>query len=77
MCIEQEVLRVHGQIARVLVNQPVPLSICTYLKDRDVCSLPYKNNIDKNEQPHYNHQQFLSWLQDIDDKWEKNKVKIS
>lgn len=77
MSVEQEVLRVYAQISRALVNQPLPLSVCTFLKDRDVYSVPYKNNIDKNEQPHYNDQLFLSWLQDIDDKYKKNKVKIS
>lgn len=33
--------------------------------------------MDKKEQPYYDDQLFMSWLQDIDDKCEKNKVKIS
>lgn len=77
MSVEQEVLRIHGQMAHALVNQLLPLSVCTVLKDRDVYSSPYKNIIDKNEQPHYDDQHFLSCHQELDDKWKKNKVKTS
>lgn len=80
MCVEQEILRVHSRAARELVNQPLPFSVCTILKDQEVYNI---NNImtpeqdketDKKTRSLFNGSIFLSWLQEVDDKWEKIKV---
>jgi len=79
LSVEQEILRVHGRAARVLANQPLPFSVCTVLKDNDVYKImKHKQEEYKNEHVHsgYNGRIFLSWLQEIDDKWEKIKVTI-
>jgi len=36
LCVEQEILRVHGRAARALHNQTLPFSVCTILKDEEV-----------------------------------------
>lgn len=75
--VEQEILRVHGRAARSLANQQFPFSFCTILGDEEVCHI--KNNkhlLFGNRQNKYNGRIFLSWLQELDDKWEKIKVRI-
>ena len=77
LSVEQEILRVHGRAARALANQSLPFSACTILKDEEVYNLitPEQEEKDRNARSRYNGRLFLSWLQDVDDKWEKIKVK--
>ncbi len=73
---EQEILRVHGKAARALANQPMPYSVCTILKDEEVY-VPLDNKTEeksKDGRSRYNGRMFLSWLEDVDDKWDKVKV---
>jgi len=80
LSVEQEILRVHGRAARALANQPLPFSVCTILKDNEVYNIMTpEQEEDKNEHVPscYNGGIFLSWLQVIDDKWEKIKVTLS
>ena len=76
LSVEQEILRVHGRAARALANQAVPLSVCTVLKDAQVYNAPTaeQEEKDRTARSRYNGRLFLSWLQDVDDKWEKIKV---
>ncbi|XP_054720728.1 ankyrin repeat domain-containing protein 12-like [Uloborus diversus] len=69
---EQEILRVHGRAARAMANQTVPLSACSILKDEEIYNV-LEDDKDKNVRSRYNGRLFLSWLQDVDDKWEKIK----
>ncbi|CAG0919377.1 unnamed protein product [Notodromas monacha] len=107
LCVEQEILRVHGRAARALANQALPFSACTMLRDavlsnppppprdpwqnphqmlcypsceeggssRDRTGLPTSNGAGGTggARSRYNGRLFLSWLQDVDDKWEKIK----
>ncbi|XP_058121145.1 uncharacterized transmembrane protein DDB_G0289901-like isoform X2 [Anopheles coustani] len=75
LAVEQEILRVHGRAARALANQSVPFSVCTILKDEEVYNIitPEQEEKDRNARSRYNGRLFLSWLQDVDDKWEKIK----
>lgn len=79
LSVEQEILRVHGRAARALANQSLPFSVCTILKDDEVYNMitPEQEEKDRNARSRYNGRLFLSWLQDVDDKWEKIKVNIS
>ena len=79
LSVEQEILRVHGRAARALANQSLPFSVCTILKDEEVYNVitPEQEEKDRNARSRYNGRLFLSWLQDVDDKWEKIKVCIS
>ena len=76
LSVEQEILRVHGRAARALANQSLPYSVCTILKDEEVYNFitPEQEEKDRNARSRYNGRLFLSWLQDVDDKWEKIKV---
>lgn len=76
LSVEQEILRVHGRAARALSNQTLPFSVCTILKDLEVYNLltPEQEEKDINARSRYNGRLFLSWLQDVDDKWDKIKV---
>lgn len=76
LAVEQEILRVHGRAARALANQSHPFSVCSILKDQEVYNLitPEQEQKDMNARSRYNGRLFLSWLQDVDDKWEKIKV---
>lgn len=78
LSVEQEILRVHGRAARALANQSLPFSVCTILKDEEVYNMitPEQEEKDRNARSRYNGRLFLSWLQDVDDKWEKIKVCI-
>ncbi|XP_055315385.1 ankyrin repeat domain-containing protein 11 isoform X2 [Sitodiplosis mosellana] len=75
LSVEQEILRVHGRAARALANQSLPFSACTILKDEEVYNIitPEQEEKDRNARSRYNGRLFLSWLQDVDDKWEKIK----
>ncbi|KAK9499459.1 hypothetical protein O3M35_002491 [Rhynocoris fuscipes] len=76
LSVEQEILRVHGRAARALANQALPFSACTILRDEEVYSAisPEQEEKDRNQaRSRYNGRLFLSWLQDVDDKWEKIK----
>ncbi|XP_071446913.1 ankyrin repeat domain-containing protein 11 isoform X2 [Hetaerina americana] len=75
LSVEQEILRVHGRAARALANQALPFSACTILKDEEVYNVitPEQEEKDRNARSRYNGRLFLSWLQDVDDKWEKIK----
>lgn len=78
LAVEQEILRVHGRAARALANQSLPFSVCTILKDEEVYNMitPEQEEKDRNARSRYNGRLFLSWLQDVDDKWEKIKVSV-
>lgn len=77
LAVEQEILRVHGRAARALANQSLPFSVCTILKDEEVYNMitPEQEEQDRNARSRYNGRLFISWLQDVDDKWEKIKVR--
>lgn len=77
LAVEQEILRVHGRAARALANQSLPFSVCTILKDEEVYNMitPEQEEKDRNARSRYNGRLFISWLQDVDDKWEKIKVR--
>lgn len=78
LAVEQEILRVHGRAARALANQSLPFSVCSMLKDEEVYNVitPEQEQKDLNARSRYNGRLFLSWLQDVDDKWEKIKVRF-
>jgi len=77
LSVEQEILRVHGRAARALANQSLPFSVCTILKDEEVYNvITPEQEEDRNARSRYNGRLFPSWLQDVDDKWEKIKVKM-
>ncbi|ROT83568.1 Ankyrin repeat domain-containing protein 11 [Penaeus vannamei] len=74
LSVEQEILRVHGRAARALANQALPFSVCTFLKDEEVYNIiSPEQEKDGNARSRYNGRLFLSWLQDVDDKWDKIK----
>ncbi|KAL1517982.1 hypothetical protein ABEB36_001673 [Hypothenemus hampei] len=75
LSVEQEILRVHGRAARALANQSLPYSVCSILRDEEVYNLitPEQEEKDRNARSRHNGRLFLSWLQDVDDKWEKIK----
>ncbi|KAJ8400480.1 hypothetical protein AAFF_G00396040 [Aldrovandia affinis] len=73
---EQEVLRVHCRAARTIANQAVPFSACTMLLDSEVYSMPSENQGDENKsvRDRFNARQFISWIQDVDDKYDRMKT---
>lgn len=75
LSVEQEILRVHGRAARALANQVLPFSACTMLRDQEVYNIltPEQEEKHSNARSRYNGRLFRSWLQDVDDKWEKIK----
>jgi len=75
LSVEQEILRVHGRAARALANQSLPFSVCTILRDEEVYSAitPEQEEKDRIARSRYNGRLFISWLRDVDDKWEKIK----
>ncbi|KAI8791226.1 ankyrin repeat domain-containing protein 12 isoform X1 [Biomphalaria glabrata] len=76
LSIEQEILREHGRAARAMANQTLPFSVCTILREEEIYNqqeLEQVEDRDKNVRSRYNGRQFLSWLQDVDDKYEKIK----
>ncbi|XP_052230009.1 ankyrin repeat domain-containing protein 11-like isoform X1 [Dreissena polymorpha] len=77
LSIEQEILREHGRWARALVNQGTPLSVCTILREEEIYNFTEDQvrieEKDKRNRTRFNGRQFLSWIQDVDDKYEKIK----
>ncbi|XP_014426160.1 ankyrin repeat domain-containing protein 12 isoform X2 [Pelodiscus sinensis] len=74
---EQEVLRVHYRAARTLANQTLPFSACTVLLDAEVYNVPLDCQTDDSKtsvRDRFNARQFMSWLQDVDDKFDKLKT---
>ncbi|XP_078066845.1 ankyrin repeat domain-containing protein 11 isoform X2 [Mustelus asterias] len=74
---EQEILRVHCRAARTIANQAVPFSACTMLLDSEVYNMPSENQGDENKtsvRDRFNARQFISWLQDVDDKYDRMKT---
>lgn len=85
---EQEVLRVHYRAARTLANQTLPFSACTVLLDAEVYNMPQdvqasgmvSHSVESGEdgktsvRDRFNARQFMSWLQDVDDKFDKLKT---
>lgn len=74
---EQEVLRVHYRAARTLANQTLPFSACTVLLDAEVYNAPMDPQSDDSKisvRDRFNARQFMSWLQDVDDKFDKLKT---
>ncbi|KAH8379615.1 hypothetical protein KR009_006042 [Drosophila setifemur] len=73
--VEQEIIRVHSKAARSISGQSAPYSVCTYLKDDEVYNLitPEQDEKEKSARCRFNGRLLLSWLQDVDDKWEKIK----
>ncbi|XP_067308905.1 ankyrin repeat domain-containing protein 12 isoform X2 [Pseudorasbora parva] len=74
---EQEVLRVHYRAARTLANQTLPFSACTVLLDAEVYNMPQDVQGDDGKtsvRDRFNARQFMSWLQDVDDKFDKLKT---
>ncbi|XP_061450492.1 ankyrin repeat domain-containing protein 11 isoform X2 [Rhineura floridana] len=73
---EQEILRVHCRAARTIANQAVPFSACTMLLDSEVYNMPLENQGDENKsvRDRFNARQFISWLQDVDDKYDRMKT---
>ncbi|KAG9347812.1 hypothetical protein JZ751_003827 [Albula glossodonta] len=74
---EQEVLRVHYRAARTLANQALPFSACTVLLDAEVYNMPQDVQGDDGKtsvRDRFNARQFISWLQDVDDKFDKLKT---
>ncbi|XP_036087446.1 ankyrin repeat domain-containing protein 11 isoform X2 [Rousettus aegyptiacus] len=73
---EQEILRVHCRAARTIANQAVPFSACTMLLDSEVYNMPLESQGDENKsvRDRFNARQFISWLQDVDDKYDRMKT---
>ncbi|KAJ4947091.1 hypothetical protein JOQ06_009133 [Pogonophryne albipinna] len=73
---EQEVLRVHCRAARTIANQVVPFSACTMLLDSEVYNMPSDTLGDENKsvRDRFNARQFISWIQDVDDKYDRMKT---
>ncbi|OCT76635.1 ankyrin repeat domain-containing protein 12 isoform X2 [Xenopus laevis] len=74
---EQEVLRVHYRAARTLANQSLPFSACTVLLDAEVYNVPQESQTEDGKasvRDRFNARQFMSWLQDVDDKFDKLKT---
>merc|ERR1712012_979970 len=78
LSVEQEILRVHGRAARALANQSLPFSFCTYIRDAEIYTPidPQQEEKNRDIRSRYNGRLFLSWLQDVDDKWEKIKEQM-
>ncbi|KAM4706169.1 ankyrin repeat domain-containing protein 12 [Rhinophrynus dorsalis] len=74
---EQEVLRVHYRAARTLANQSLPFSACTVLLDAEVYNVPQDSQSEDGKasvRDRFNARQFMSWLHDVDDKFDKLKT---
>lgn len=76
LSIEQEMLREHARAARAQNNQSIPLSVCTILRDEEIYNLIEAEQVEereKNVRSRYNGRQFISWIQDVGDKYDKIK----
>lgn len=76
--VEQEIIRVHSKAARSISGQCAPYSVCTFLKDDEIYNMitPEQDEKEKSARCRFNGRLLLSWLQDVDDKWEKIKVSL-
>lgn len=74
--VEQEIIRIHSKAARCMACQSLPFSACTFIKDEEVYNMLTieQEDKDRNVRYRFNGRLLLSWLQDVDDKWEKIKV---
>ncbi|XP_059045779.1 ankyrin repeat domain-containing protein 12 isoform X3 [Achroia grisella] len=75
LAVEQEILRVHGRAERAVANQALPFSVCTMLRDNEVYNVlaPEQEEKRNAQRSRCNGRQINSWLQEVDDKWEKIK----
>ncbi|XP_056005462.1 ankyrin repeat domain-containing protein 11-like isoform X2 [Ostrea edulis] len=75
LSLEQERIREHGRAARAMANQNLPLSVCTILRNEEIYHAmdSEQEEKEKSGRARYNGRQFLSWLKDLDDKFEKLK----
>ncbi|XP_063394424.1 ankyrin repeat domain-containing protein 12-like isoform X4 [Cydia fagiglandana] len=75
LAVEQEILRVHGRAERAVINQSLPYSVCTMLRDKEVYNVlaPEQEEKRNAQRSRCNSRQINSWLQEVDDKWEKIK----
>ncbi|XP_045510473.1 ankyrin repeat domain-containing protein 11 isoform X12 [Colias croceus] len=75
LAVEQEILRVHGRAERAVANQALPFSVCTILRDKEVYNVlaPEQEEKRNAQRSRCNGRQINSWLQEVDDKWEKIK----
>ncbi|XP_034839691.1 ankyrin repeat domain-containing protein 11-like isoform X5 [Maniola hyperantus] len=75
LAVEQEILRVHGRAERAVANQSLPFSVCTILRDKEVYNVQAPDQEEKRnaQRSRCNGRQINSWLQEVDDKWEKIK----
>ncbi|XP_013110102.2 uncharacterized protein LOC106088933 [Stomoxys calcitrans] len=73
--VEQEIIRIHSKAARNMACQSLSFSVCSYMKDDEVYNILSNEQEDKerNARSRFNGRLLLSWLQDVDDKWEKIK----
>ncbi|KAI8441053.1 hypothetical protein MSG28_009321, partial [Choristoneura fumiferana] len=75
LAVEQEILRIHGRAERAVSNQAMPYSVCTILRGREIYSdiPPEQEDNRGTRRVRCNGRQINSWLQEVDDKWEKIK----
>lgn len=76
---EQEILRVHCKAAQMIANQAVPFSTCTILKDEEVYNIitPEQEEKYRNKNRERSHGRvFYQALKELDDKWDRIKVKF-
>nr|XP_039270620.1 ankyrin repeat domain-containing protein 12-like [Styela clava] len=79
---EQEIIRVHGRAARMIQNQTFTVSACSVLLDREVYNVERRNkksleesgtNKSASVRDRFNTRMFISWQQDVGDKYMKMK----
>ncbi|XP_071957304.1 uncharacterized protein [Antedon mediterranea] len=76
LAVEQDIVRVHGRAARAGANQTIPYSACSFLKDLEIYNMPDPVVQEDNKssiRARFNGRQFISWLQDVDAKYERIK----
>lgn len=77
---EQEILRVHCKAAQMIANQAVSFSACTILKDEEVYNIitPEQEEKYRNKNRERSHGRvFYQALKELDDKWDRIKVKFN
>lgn len=75
LAVEQEILRVHARAEHTVANQSLPYSACTFLRDKEVFNVlaPEQEEKRNTQRSRCNGRKIISWLQEVDDKWEKIK----
>ncbi|XP_033118522.1 ankyrin repeat domain-containing protein 12-like [Anneissia japonica] len=79
LAVEQDIVRVHGRAARAGANQTIPYSACSFLKDLEIYNMPDPVTQEDNKssiRARFNGRQFISWLQDVDAKYERIKEEL-